>query len=74
MMTPYMTPLSFLRCIANLEQFRSGIRTLDLKSKGFRIWNPKNPGCMAIKSNVCLKKTENRTKESLTQLSYFCFG
>ena len=57
-----VTSLSFFRFLANLEQ--SGIRIPDagiLKLK------------FSLKVTFYLTKAENKTKKSLTQLSYYCF-
>ena len=54
--------LSFFQFIANLEQPRSQIPD---------VWSPKPT--FSLKGTFHLIKTENRTKEILTQLSYYCF-
>ena len=57
-----VTPLSFFRFLANLEQ--SGGRIPDTESAKVMI---------SVKVTFGLTKTENRTKISLTQLSHYCF-
>ena len=54
-----VTSLSFFRFMANLEQYASRVRDVKLK--------------IFINSNFYLKKTENKTKKTLTQLSHYCF-
>ena len=56
-----VTSLSFFGFLANLEQ-----------SEG-RILDTKSAKDVFSKSNFLSYKTENRTKKSLTQLSYCCF-
>ena len=48
--------------LANLEQ--SGCRIPDTESA---------KAMFSVIVTFCLKKTENRTKKSLTQLSHYCF-
>ena len=57
-----MTSLSFFGFLANLEQ--SGGRIPDTESAKVMF---------SVIVTFCLTKTENRTKKSLTQLSYYCF-
>ena len=57
-----VTSLSVLQFMANLEQCRS--RIPDVQSVKHRF-------LLAVFFN--LTKTENRTKKSQTQLSYYCF-
>ena len=57
-----VTSLSFFRFMANLEQPRSWI--LDAQSVKLTF---------SLIVTFYLSKTENRTKKSLTQLSYYCF-
>ena len=57
-----VTSLSFFEFLANLEQ------------SGGRIPNTESAKVIfSIIVTFCLKKTENRTKASLTQLSHPCF-
>ena len=55
----FMTSLSFFGFMVNLKQFRS--RSPDIQSV---------KRTFSLIVNFCVTKTENRTKESLTQLSY----
>ena len=55
-----VTSLSFFRFFANLEQ--SGGRITEFAKAMF-----------LVILTFCLRETENRTKKSLTQLSYYCF-
>ena len=54
--------LSFFGFLANLEQ--SGDRNPDTESAKFML---------SVIVTFCLTKTENRTKNSLTQPSHYCF-
>ena len=54
--------MSFFGFLANLEQL--GDRIPDTKSAKVMF---------SVIVTFCLTKTENRTKKSLTQLSYYCF-
>ena len=57
-----MTPLSFFGFLANLKQ--SGGWILDTESAEVMF---------SVIGTFCLRKTENRTKKFLTQLSHYCF-
>ena len=57
-----VTSLSFFRFFANLEQ--SGGRITDTESA---------KAMFLVMLTFCLTETENRTKKSLRQLSYYCF-
>ena len=57
-----VTSLSFFGFLANLEQ--SGGRILETESAKVMF---------SVKTTFCLTTTENRTKNSLTQLSHYCF-
>ena len=57
-----VTQLSLFRFMANLEQSRSRFPDAWLVKLTF-----------SLKITFYLTKTENRTKQSLTQLSYYCF-
>ena len=57
-----VTSLPFFRFLANLEQ--SGGRIPDRESAKVTL---------SVTVTLCLTKTENRTKQSLTQLSHYCF-
>ena len=54
--------LSFFRFMANLEQSKSRIQNA---------WSANLKFSLTV--TLYFKKTENRTKKSQTQLSYFCF-
>ena len=57
-----VTSLSFFGFLANLEQ--SGGRIPDTDSAEVMF---------SVTVTICLTKTGNRTKKSLTQLSHYCF-
>ena len=57
-----VTSLSFFGFLANLEQ--SGGRIPDTDSAEVMF---------SVTATICLTKTENRTKISLTQFSHYCF-
>ena len=57
-----VTLLSFFEVLANLEQ--SGGRIPDTKSA---------KATFPLIVTFCLRKTENRTIKSITQLSHYCF-
>ena len=57
-----VTSLSFFGFLANLEQSEGRIPDTESAEVMF-----------LVIVTFCLTKTENRTKESLTQLSHYCF-
>ena len=61
-MSKIVTSLSFFESLANSEQFGGRIPNREFAEVMF-----------SVTVTFCLRKTENRTKNSLAQLSHYCF-